>query len=327
MSNVVVFGGAGFIGSHVVDELCNRGNQVLVVDNLAAGSAENLVNSPSDLLIADPTTDIGFIRVARDVQGFRPTHIIDLAAEPYIPDSYASVDWSVGAFRSNVNLVTASARIGLQNLRTLQRYLYISTSEVYGSAVGMSHMDESHRLNPQSTYAVSKLAAERLIVNWYFEHGLPAVILRQFNTYGPRSTHPYVIPHIITQMSKPERVVRLGDISVERDFLYVTDAATRIVDSLFGNLDLGDVYNSGYGDTYSIGAIFNVLHNIVCLSESVHLIPNYKPQLRPNDVKRLLCCSDKLCGRIGYPPLVSLGDGLQRTYEYFTQRGKWLWEK
>jgi len=323
-NRVVVFGGAGFIGSHVVDELAAHGDMVLVIDNLAAGSLENL-RGMGQILIVDPTTPIGFVRASEAVAKFVPTHIIDLAAEPYIPDSFASVNWSVGAFRSNVDLVLASAQIGLQNRSNLKRYLYISTSEVYGTAVDNKPMTEDHRINPQSTYAVSKLAAERLVLNWRYEHGLPTVVIRQFNTYGPRSTHPYVIPTIISQLFNEPRV-HLGNVDAERDFLYVTDAAKRIVETLYGDVYEGVIYNSGSDETVSILGLFRALKEILYPSLEVELKPYDVDRMRPHDVNRLLCCSDRLISRIDDWEMVSLEEGLKKTCEYYRERGSWLWE-
>jgi len=322
---VLVAGGAGFIGSHVVDELCTRGHEVMVIDNFSSGSMENLT-WPVDINVVDMASDsLHPFQTGFKVRDWRPTHVIDLAASPYIPDSFKDEKWSQYVMRANIGMAMNMASMIMPIRTRIEKYLYISTSETYGTALSPEPMDETHRLHPQSTYATSKLAAENVLTNWYYEHGLPVAVLRQFNTYGPRGTHPYIIPEIISQLSKHHDQVTLGNIRAERDFMYVKDAAHIMVDTLFHhNIKEGERYNSCTGTTISIQDIVDRIAGVQHLGKPCINVDHKR--LRPHDVERLLGSNKKLMKILGKFEFCPFDAGLLATIEYYKQRGSWLWE-
>ena len=150
----------------------------------------------------------------------RPDYVFNFVGDTYVPTAY---DMPKRFFNINVegNLNVLMAC----KMFDVKRVLYVSSTEVYGEAQ-VTPMDESHPLSPLNTYAVSKLASDRLCFTFNVEHDIPVIIARIFNSYGPRETEPYVIPEIITQLDKGP-VVYLGNLDAERDFTYVSDTATR----------------------------------------------------------------------------------------------------
>lgn len=314
--NVLVTGGAGFIGSALVRELVKEKANVIVYDNFSSGDRSNLAETEKSIEIIegdilDPT--FKDVLKADDVE-----YVFHLAAEPYIPRCY---DHPQRTFEVNavgtLKVLLACQQVGIT------RMLYYSTSEVYGTAKYVP-MDEQHPTHPHSTYAVSKLAADKLCYTMYHEHGAPVTVLRQFNIYGPRETQPYVIPEIITQFSKAN-LARLGNIKAKRDFTYVEDAVKGSISLIECKEAEGEVINLGSNKTYSIEEIVQIIAELEGLgSFDVVIEPK---RLRRLDVEILQCDYSKAHKLIGWEPRVDLKEGLRRTVEWFREHGcKWTWE-
>lgn len=313
IKNIAVIGGAGFIGSHVVDKLVNQGHNVLVIDNLSSGSRGN-INKLADFKDFDITKPWG--ELAEILQNTWIEEVYHLAAEPYIPECYEFPDkfFQVNA-NGTLNVLLACKEAGIK------RVLYWSSSEVYGT--GKGKMSENFPLNPQSTYAVSKLAGDRLAFTFYKEHKLPVIILRQFNTYGPRETHEYVIPEIISQLCK-EKDLKLGNIKSQRDFMYVEDAA-EIAIELIEKGTPGAVYNLGSGNAYSIERLAAGIGKLMKINPTIRID---KKKLRPYDVEYLCCDNSKIFKKIEQRPRTSIKTGLERTIIWYYGNGKkWGFEK
>ena len=180
---VLVTGGAGFIGSEVVSQLLAKKSLVTVLDNFSSGKRQYLPKSKQLKIIKGDIRDEKITAKAVKDQEV----IINLAALPFIPDSFhhPSDFFSVNTMGS-VNVLWKAI-----NAKTPELFIHISTSEVYGSAQ-KTPMDENHPTAPHSTYAVSKLAADRSAFTLYKENGFPTVVIRPFNSYGPRFTEPYL---------------------------------------------------------------------------------------------------------------------------------------
>lgn len=314
---VLVTGGAGFIGSTLARQLLQQNAKVIVYDSMLIGDESNLseVRDSIKIIKAD-------IRDRNLGEVFRKNNVdfvFNLAAEPFIPHCYEGPRefFDVNAMGA-LNVMLASKEGGVK------RMMQYSTSEVYGTAK-QSPMDEHHVTNPMSTYAVSKLAADRLCFTLFHEQKLPIITLRQFNCYGPRESQPYVIPEIISQLSKSHKV-RLGNIKATRDLTYVDDAAQASVLLMKYKEAEGQIFNCGYGKDFSIEEIAHIVGEHLGHKQiEIQIDPT---RLRPLDVEKLQCNYFKLHQLTGWKPKVGLHDGLKRTIDHFNESGKvWLWEK
>jgi len=315
--NVLVTGGAGFIGSALVRELVKKGANTIVYDNFSSGDISNLREIQDSIkVIKGDAMDSGFRHILRenDVE-----YVFHLAAEPYIPKCYHYPErfFQVNAL-GTLRVLNACKEVGVK------RVLHYSTSEVYGTAKYVP-MDEEHPTRPLSTYAVSKLAADRICYTMYHEHNVPTVILRQFNVYGPRETQPYVIPEIITQLSKSEEV-KLGNTNARRDFTYVEDAVKGALALIENPEAEGEVVNLGTGKDYSIRELVHITSELMeCDSVEIIVEPE---RLRVLDVELLRCDYSKARKLIGWKPEVDIREGLRRTIKWFQEHGsKWIWEE
>ncbi len=314
--NVFVTGGAGFIGSALVRELLSQKANVTVFDNFMGGSESNLSEVRHKISVI--RGDIRDPELAGVLKKSGAQFVFNLAAMPYIPDCYEKplefFDINAGGA---LNLLFACKKAGVE------RIVQYSTSEVYGTGRQLP-MDEHHQLNPQSTYAASKLAADRLCYTLYFEKAIPVVILRQFNVYGPRETHPYIIPELITQLSKSNKL-RLGNVHARRDFTYVTDAARAAIALIKEPTAEGQVFNSGYGKDYSIKEIAQMIGSIMG-RESIE-IATEPSRLRPLDVEQLQASYFKLHKLTGWEPQVTFENGLKKTVGGFNENNMcWPWD-
>jgi nucleoside-diphosphate-sugar epimerase len=311
--NVMVTGGAGFIGSTLSRELLSEGANVFVYDNFLSGLESNLAE------IQDRVTVIrDDIRSPAFVDHLKQNNIqfvFNLAAMPYIPDCY---DKPFDFFEINatgaMNVMLACKKAGVE------RVLQWSTSEVYGTARQVP-MDEHHPIHPQSTYAVAKAAADRLCYTLHYEQELPVIILRQFNCYGPRETHPYIIPELISQLSVSNKL-KLGNVNARRDFTFVSDAAKAGIALMKEPKAVGQVFNAGYGRDYSIKEIAEMLGKVMG-HESVDITIEAR-RLRPLDVEQLHASYFKVHKLTGWEPKVSFEEGLQKTVDWYKENdSKW----
>ena len=190
----MVTGGCGFIGSEVTKQLSDLGAKITIIDNLSSGKEEYVKDISSVSLITADLNDKEKIQELVKEKDY----VIDLAALPFIPDSYF---YPNEFFETNVN-ATINLVLAVSKEKRIKRFVHISSSEIYGSARHVP-MDENHPTTPQSTYAVSKLAGERVVFTMHKEHNIPAVIIRPFNSFGPNITQPYIIPVSYTHLTLP----------------------------------------------------------------------------------------------------------------------------
>ena len=246
---VLLTGGCGFIGSEVTKQLSEFGANITIIDNLSSGKEEYVKDFPNVSLVKADLMDKSLLPELVKEKDY----VIDLAALPFIPDSYYIPK---KFFEVNVNATIDLATAVIKE-KTAKRFVHISSSEIYGSARYVP-MDENHPTIPQSTYAVSKLAGERVIFTLYKEHNLPAVIIRPFNSFGPNITQPYIIPEIINQMLKSDKI-KLGNINSKRDLTFVSDTARGIILSLVKEGIVGEVLNLGSQRSYSIKELVDLV--------------------------------------------------------------------
>ena len=305
---ILVTGGCGFIGSEIVKQLSLAGANVTIIDNLSSGKEKYIQGlSNVKLTTADLLDDHAIESVVKDKE-----YVINNAALPFIPDSY---HLPKKFFDVNVN-ATISLALAVIKEKKAKRFVHISSSEIYGTARYIP-MDESHHTTPQSTYAVSKLAGERVVFTMHKEHNLPAVIIRPFNSFGPNITQPYIIPEIIRQILKGD-VVKLGNLNAKRDLTYVTDTARGIILSLVKEGIVGEVINIGSQRSYSIKELVSLISEIMGKEISLEVDPL---RFRPYDVDTLICDYGRATKLLGWEPEITVKEGLEKTIEWIKKEG------
>jgi len=179
-------------------------------------------------------------------------------------------------------------------------------------------MDENHPTTPQSTYAVSKLAGERVVFTMHKEHNIPAVIIRPFNSFGPNITQPYIIPEIISQLLKNQDEITLGNINSKRDLTFVSDTARGIILALVVEGIIGETINIGSQRALSIKELAQNIANIMGKDISINVDST---RFRPHDVDTLVCDYNKANKLLGWKPEVSINEGLEQTIEWVKKNG------
>ena len=300
---ILVTGGCGFIGSEIVKQLSLLGANVTIIDNLSSGKEKYIQGfSNVKLITADLLDDHAIKSVVKDKE-----YVINNAALPFIPDSYYMPK---KFFDVNVN-ATISLALAVIKEKKAKRFVHISSSEIYGTA-RYTPMDENHQTTPQSTYAVSKLAGERVVFTMHKEHNLPAVIIRPFNSFGPNITQPYIIPEIIRQIENGD-VIKLGNLNAKRDLTYVTDTARGIILSLVKEGVIGEVINIGSQRSFSIRELVSLISEIMDKKVSVEVDPS---RFRPYDVDTLICNYERATKLLGWKPEITVKEGLEKTVEW-----------
>jgi len=307
--NILVTGGCGFIGSEVTRQLSEHGANITVIDNLSSGKEEYIQKIPRVELIKSDLSQISSFKSVLEGMDY----VIHLAALPFIPASYYI---PMKFFESNVNSTIALA-LEVVKQKNIKKFIHVSSSEIYGSAKYIP-MDENHPTLPQSTYAVSKLAGDRVVFTMYKEHGLPAVIIRPFNSFGPNITQPYIIPEIISQMLKNNKKISLGNVNSKRDLTYVSDTAKAIILSLTAEGIVGETINVGSQRSVSIKELVNMISEI--LEKDVEIEIDVS-RMRPFDVETLVCNYDRANRLLNWAPQISIMDGLKKTVDWVIKQG------
>lgn len=314
---VVVSGGAGFVGSALVRELLEDGADVTVYDNFLHGHRQNLdeIKDQISIVPGDVLDDWKYLDAVTDS---RAEYLFHCVGDTYVPTAY---DVPKRFFRINVE-GTLNALL-LAKRAKLKRMLYVSSTEVYGEAL-TPKISEKHPLDPLNTYAVSKLAADRLCYTAHLEHGVPVVTARIFNAYGPRETEPYVIPEIIAQADRSD-TVRLGNLEARRDFTYVTDTARGLMAAILSSIPNGAAVNVGSERAYSVRELaLRILKIMGKRSTKIVVDPR---RLRRKDIELFNCDASYLRRMTGWRPKVPLNEGLRLTVDWFQTHGRrWSWE-
>ncbi|MBN2177354.1 MAG: SDR family NAD(P)-dependent oxidoreductase [Demequinaceae bacterium] len=315
---VLLTGADGFIGSHLAERLVRDGHDVRAIVLYNSFDSRGWLDSAPDEI----TSEIEFL--PGDIRDPALMHtamrareaVLHLAALIAIPYSYVAPDLYVQTnIQGTVNLLNAArtAEIG--------RFIHTSTSEVYGTARSVP-MGEDHPLQGQSPYSASKIGADQMVNSFFTSFGLPALILRPFNTFGPRQSARAVIPTIISQLAAGKSKVSLGALSPTRDFTFVPDTVSGFTAALASDAGLGEVVNLGVGFEVSIAETFRIIAEVMgvdaeAVSESERLRP------KDSEVERLLSDNSKAKRLFGWEPEYSGLDGFARglaeTAEWFTQ--------
>jgi len=304
----LVTGGAGFIGSELVRQLAERGFRVRVVDNLVNGKRENLdgvLGADVELAIGDvrdaawmtkqlPDVDIVFHLACLGVR-----HSIHSPVENHEVNASASLRLLQAARAANVN-----------------RFVYISSSEVYGTARTVP-ISEEHPTLPMTVYGASKLAGECYTRAFWQTYRYPTVVVRPFNSYGPRCHHEgdsgEVIPKFLLRCMAGKPMVIFGDGTQTRDFTFVSDTARAIAAAGFSDACVGETINLGNGREIQIRELAGTIAEVLGRpdAEITHMEP------RPGDVMRLLADSSKAERLLKFEPTVSLREGITRLRDWY----------
>lgn len=311
---VLVTGGAGFIGSTLLRQLLEKDYEVTVLDNLSIGLRSNLPKSNKLRLITGDVRDLELVSTV--VRGH--PYVMHLAAQAFIPLSYelplqvAEVN-AVGS----VNVFKACLNHGVKRL------VHISSSEVYGSAK-YTPMDEKHPIIPQSTYAVAKASADMWAQTFHWEHKLPVVILRPFNTFGPRESLPYFIPEMIKHCLK-EPVIHVGNLETSRDYTYVEDTVRAMIAALETKNIEGEIINIGTCKTRKMKEILNLIRRETKTEDKEITLD--ESRLRPKDVDILITKNTKARKLLDWKPTTSFEEGIRKTINWYIENGKtWGYE-
>ncbi len=309
---ILVTGGAGFIGSHLVDRLVELGAEVTVVDNLSFGKKENL--NPAAKF---ERTDIrDFQDLVRSVQG--KDIIYHLAASATTKES--SMGWDDPLFDLQVNLVgTLNILMAIREAANDSLLVFTSSAAVYGNPQ-YTPMDEKHPTSPISPYGVTKLAGEKYVAAFVSEWHLKSVILRLFNIYGPRQPR-YVMYDFLEKLHRnPHKLEVLGDGSQGRDFCYVSDAVDTLLLAGEGKLTNGEILNVGGGTLTNVGEI--ALKAIRSLRLEGKTEINYTGESWKGDIHIMRADVSKIKEALGWKPMVSLDDGISHLKQWYEQAVK-----
>lgn len=318
---VLVTGADGFIGSHLVEALLETGAHVkafclynsfgtagwldespLFQQALGDGRAELVLGDVRDAeLVSDTVAGVDTV-----------LHLAALIAIPYsynAPRSY--VDTNV---TGTLNVLEAVRRHGVP------RMVNTSTSEVYGTPDTVP-ITEDHALRGQSPYSATKIAADKLCEAFALSFDTPVVTLRPFNTYGPRQSRRAVIPTVLSQLLAGATELRLGSVTPQRDFTFVSDTCAGFLRAAVADLAPGTTVQLGSGTTWSIGEVVQMCLQVTGSTASIVTEPE---RVRPegSEVQVLLSDPSRAKELFGWAPTVSLEDGLRRTAEWLRPRNE-----
>lgn len=322
MKTILITGGAGFIGSNFVRYLYEKytAYHFIILDALTyAGNVKNLpvdINEGSDERLA---FWYGNVRNGElvDTLVSQSDVVIHFAAESHVTRSIYD---NYLFFETDVLGTQVVANAILKYKETVERFIHISTSEVYGSAMS-EKMDEQHPLLPMSPYASAKCGADRLVYSYWATYGLPAIIVRPFNNFGPYQHLEKVVPRFITSCLSDEPLTVHGDGSAARDWLFVEDHCEALDRILHIERDkvIGEAINLGSGRHINLLDIAKAVQNAMQpLKSPIQFVGE-----RPGQVFRHTCDASKAKTILGWQPRVSFEQGLEHTIQWYRDHEDW----
>lgn len=305
---VLVTGGAGFIGSELVHQLKNRSLRVIVVDNLVNGKRENLeeiLGDEVELHVVDIRDEESMAKLLPGVDIV--FHLACLGVRHSIHSPYDNHDVNATA---TLNLLAAAREAGVS------RFVYVSSSEVYGTAK-WAPMTEDHPTFPMTVYGAAKLAGECYTRAYFRTYEYPTVVVRPFNSFGPRSHHEgdsgEVIPKFLLRCMAGKPMVIFGDGTQTRDFTFVSDTANGILRAGYSDRAVGETINIGQGQEITVNTLAEKVAQVVGKADAEI---TYIEQ-RPGDVLRLFADSGRAAELLQYTPQLDLAGGLEQLKAWY----------
>jgi nucleoside-diphosphate-sugar epimerase len=306
----LITGGAGFIGSHLVEYLAGRGADVVVIDDFSTGKRENLAPLQDRIELVEGTL-LDREACARAVRGV--DYVLHQAAVPSVPRSVAD---PIGNHQANIT-ATLNVLIAARDAQ-VKRFVYAASSSAYGNTTELPKREDMLP-RPLSPYAAAKYAGECYCRAFHATYGLPTVSLRYFNIFGPRqdptSQYAAAVAKFITSALCGVAPTVYGDGEQTRDFTYVANAVSANLLALNApDAANGDVFNVGCGERISV----NLLWQSIAQATNASVRPTYAPA-RAGDVRDSLASLDKAQRVLGYQPVAELNEGLAATIKYFRE--------
>jgi len=315
---ILVTGADGFIGSHLVESLVYQGYGVRAFVYYNSFNSWGWLDYSPWEIVDNLEVFNGDVRdpygVKKALHGCEA--VLHLAALIAIPYSYHSPDTYVDTnIKGTLNVLQAARELGIEKV------IHTSTSEVYGTARFVP-ITEEHPLQGQSPYAATKIAADQMVMSFYYSFGTPVAIIRPFNTYGPRQSARAVIPTIITQIAGGQRKIKLGALHPTRDFNYVKDTVRGFIAALESEKSIGEIINIGSNYEISIGETALLIAEVMGTDIEIE---TEEKRLRPalSEVERLWADNTRAKNLLGWEPLYGGREGLKRglaeTAAWFTE--------
>jgi len=318
MARILITGADGFIGSHITEALVRDGHQVRAFVFYNSFNSWGWLDHCAQEVKGQFDVFAGDVRDANGVRtAMRECDVVlHLAALIGIPYSYHSPDTYVDTnIKGTLNIVQAARDLNVS------RVVHTSTSEVYGTAQFVP-ITEDHPLRGQSPYSATKIGADQLALSFHRSFGTPVVVLRPFNTYGPRQSARAVIPTIIMQIASGLRRITLGAVSPTRDFNYVADTVAGFVAAIGAPSAVGQVINLGSAYEISIGDTAQTIAELMDARIEIEVAAD---RLRPeaSEVDRLMASNESARRLLGWEPryagVAGLRRGLTETISWFQQ--------
>jgi UDP-glucose 4-epimerase len=307
--NILLTGGAGFIGRWAAKRLLDDGHAVWILDDLSNGREENIEE----------------VRAHPGLRAFVRGSILDEALLAELFDSHSfdicyhlgasiNVQDSIDDPRTTFNNDTIGTFYILEQCRKYQvKVVFMSTCMVYDRCTDASGISELHPTKPASPYAGAKIGAENMVLSYYYAYGLPTVVIRPFNTYGPfqkTGGEGGVVAIFIKNKLAGKTLNIYGDGTQTRDLLYVEDCARFVVEAGYSDAVNGEIVNAGLGRDISINELAEL---VVGESERIAHVEHIHPQ---SEIQKLLCDYSKASRLLGWKPEISLEEGISRTEQW-----------